>query len=132
MYDRLSNIRDNYIHQTTHKLVSILPKRIVMEDLHIKAMMKNRHLSKAISEQCFNKFMRLIKYKCEFLGIEFIQADRFFPSSKMCSCCGNINKNLKLCDRVYVCSVCGFTVDRDANAATNLMRYESYSDSFRA
>ena len=97
-----SNIRKNYIHQTTHELVSLLPKRVVMEDLNVKGMMKNRHLSKAIQEQCFYEFMRQMKYKCEWLGIEFIQVDRFYPSSKTCNHCGNIKKDLKLSDRTYM------------------------------
>lgn len=124
MYARLSNIRNNYIHQTTHKLVSLLPKRVVMEDLNVRGMMKNRHLSKAVQEQCFYEFIRQMKYKCEWNGIEFVQADRFYPSSKTCSCCGNIKKELKLSDRTYVCNECGFTIDRDLNAAINLMCYE--------
>lgn len=123
MYARLSNIRNNYIHQTTHKLVSLLPKRVVMEGLNVRGMMKNRHLSKAIQEQCFYEFIRQMKYKCEWNGIEFVQVDRFYPSSKTCSCCGNVKKDLKLSDRTYVCNECGFTIDRDLNAAINLMRY---------
>ena len=124
MYARLSNIRNNYIHQTTHKLVSLLPKRVAMEDLNVRGMMKNRHLSKAVQEQCFYEFIRQMKYKCEWNGIEFVQVDRFYPSSKTCSCCGNVKRDLRLSDRTYVCNECGFTIDRDLNAAINLMRYE--------
>lgn len=124
MYARLSNIRNNYIHQTTHKLVSLLPKRVVMEDLNVRGMMKNKHLSKAVQEQCFYEFIRQMKYKCEWNGIEFVQVDRFYPSSKTCSCCGSFKIDLRLSDRTYVCSECGFTIDRDLNAAINLMRYE--------
>lgn len=123
LHARLANIRSNYIHQTTHKLVSLLPKRVVMEDLNVRGMMKNRHLSKAIAEQGFAEFIRQMRYKCEWNGIEFVQADRFYPSSKTCSCCGNIKKDLKLSDRTYVCNECGFTIDRDFNAAINLSRY---------
>lgn len=124
MFARLSNIRNNYIHQTTHKLVSLLPKRVVMEDLNVRGMMKNRHLSKAVQEQCFYEFIRQMKYKCEWNCIEFVQVDRFYPSSKTCSCCGNVKRDLRLSDRTYVCNECGFTIDRDLNAAINLMRYE--------
>ena len=123
MYASLSNIHSNYIHQTTHTLVSFLPKRVVMEDLNILGMMKNRHLSMAVQDQRLCEFIRQMKYKCEWNGIEFIQADRFYPSSKTCSCCGNVKKDLKLKDRTFVCSECGFTLDRDLNAAINLMRY---------
>lgn len=120
---RQSNIRRNYIHQTTHKLVSLLPKRIVMEDLNVQGMMKNRHLSKAVQEQCFYEFIRQMEYKCAWNGIEFIKADRFYPSSKTCSGCGCIKKDLKLSDRTYHCDDCSLIIDRDYNAAINLSRY---------
>ena len=123
MYARMTNIRTNYIHQTTHDLVSLLPKRVVMEDLNVIGMMKNRHLSKAIQEQCFAEFIRQMQYKCEWNGIEFVQVGRFYPSSKTCSCCGAIKHDLKLRDRVYVCAECGAEIDRDYNAAINLSRY---------
>ena len=123
IHARIANIRSNYIHQTTHSLVSLLPKRVVMEDLNVVGMMKNRHLSKAISEQCFNEFIRQMEYKCEWNGIEFIQVGRFYPSSKRCSCCGEIKTNLKLSDRIYKCESCGTVIDRDYNAAINLSRY---------
>ena len=123
LYARQSNIRRNYIHQATHKLVSLLPKRIVMEDLNVQGMMKNRHLSKAVQEQCFYEFIRQMEYKCAWNGIEFIKADRFYPSSKTCSGCGCIKKDLKLSDRTYHCSDCGLIIDRDYNAAINLSRY---------
>ena len=123
LYAHVSNIRMNYIHQTTHFLVSKLPRRVIMEDLDIVDMMKNKHLSKAIKEQCFHEFIRQMRYKCEWRGIEFVQANRFYPSSKTCSCCGNIKRDLKLKDRVYKCDVCGLVIDRDYNAAINLSRY---------
>jgi putative transposase len=123
LHARISDIRKNYIHQTTHKIVSMLPSRVTMEDLNVSGMMKNRHLSKAISEQCFNEFIRQMRYKCAWNGIEFVQANRFYPSSKTCSYCGCIKHDLKLSDRTFVCNDCGFTIDRDYNAAINLMRY---------
>lgn len=119
---KISDIRNNYIHQITHKLIELLPKRVVMENLNILGMMKNKHLAKAIAEQNFYKFIEYMKYKCEWNGIEFIQVDRFYPSSKKCSCCGNTKKDLKLSDRVYVCK-CGLNIDRDLNAAINLKNY---------
>ena len=125
LHYRLANIRNNYIHQTTHSLVKLLPKRVVMEDLNVTGMMSNRRLSKAIQEQCFNEFIRQMRYKCEWNNIEFVQVDRFYPSSKTCSNCGCIKSNLKLKDRTYVCEDCGFTIDRDYNAAINLSRYVS-------
>lgn len=123
VHARITNIRDDYIHQTTHKLVSMLPRRVVMEDLNVSGLMKNKHLSKAISEQCFYKFIEYMRYKCAWNGIEFVQADRFYPSSKTCSCCGEVKRDLKLKDRTYTCSSCGLVIDRDYNAAINLSRY---------
>ena len=125
LHTRLSNIRNNYIHQCTHYIVSKLPCRVVMEDLNVSGMMKNKHLSKAIQEQCFFEFIRQMKYKCEWNGIEFIQVSRFYPSSKTCSNCGCIKHDLKLSDRTYSCSECGFVIDRDLNAAINLMKYSA-------
>ena len=124
LYRKQHNIRFNYIHQTTHFLVSLLPQRVVMENLNVKGLLKNRHLARAIQEQCFSSFKEKIKYKCEFYGIEFIECDTFFPSSKTCSCCGNVKKELKLSERKYICDECGFEIDRDYNAAINLMRYK--------
>ena len=120
---KLSNIRNNHIHQATNKIVKLYPYRVVMEDLNISGMMKNKHLSKAIQEQCLYEFIRQMKYKCEFNGIEFIQVDRFFPSSKKCSCCGEVKPSIKLKDRVYKCEYCGFEIDRDKNASINLGNY---------
>lgn len=123
IYARMSNIRNNYIHQTTHKLVSVRPCKVIMEDLNVRGMMKNRHLAKAIQEQCFYEFLRQMQYKCEWNGIEFVQADRFYPSSKTCSGCGTVKDNLKLSDRTYRCECCGLVIDRDYNAAINLSGY---------
>ena len=123
LHTRIANIRQDYLHKTTHELVSMLPARVVMEDLNVSGIMKNKHLSRAISEQCFHEFIRQMKYKCEWLGIPFVQVDRFYPSSKTCSCCGNVKKNLKLSERTYVCESCGAVIDRDYNAAVNLSRY---------
>lgn len=119
----LANIRRNYIHQTTHKLTELYPEVITMEDLNVSGMMKNRHLARAIAEQCFCEFRRQMEYKCEAKGIKLQFADRFYPSSKTCSCCGHIKKDLKLKDRTYICSECGLKIDRDFNAALNLERY---------
>ncbi len=120
---RLKNIRLNHLHQATNKIVKTKPSRIVVENLNVKGMMKNKHLSKAIQEQSFHKFITILKYKCEWNSIVLEKADRFYPSSKTCSCCGAIKKDLKLKDRVFVCPECGIIVDRDKNASINLSRY---------
>ena len=123
LYKKLHDIRTNYLHQTTTEIVKTKPSRIVLEDLNVQGMMKNRHLSKAISEQCFYEFKRQMTYKCELYGIELVIADRYYPSSKTCSECGNVKKDLKLSDRIYRCDCCGLTIDRDFNASLNLARY---------
>jgi len=120
---RLTNIRHGYLHSVTSEIVNRKPKFIVLEDLNVQGMMKNKHLSRAVQEQCFHEFYRQIEYKCRWHNIELVTADRYYPSSKMCSCCGNIKKDLKLSDRIYHCSVCGFTIDRDFQASVNLMNY---------
>ncbi len=121
---RLTNIRHNYLHHVTSEIISRKPKFIVLEDLNVKGMMKNKHLAKAIQEQCFYEFYRQTEYKCCWNNIEFITADRYYPSSKMCCCCGNIKKDLKLKDRTYICAECGNVIDRDYQASVNLMRYK--------
>ena len=117
---RLADIRYNYLHQTTTEIINRKPKFIVLEDLNVKGMMKNKHLSKTIAEQCFYEFYRQIEYKSSWSNIKFIIADRFYGSSKICSCCGEIKKDLKLSDRVYNCNT---VIDRDKNASINLYNY---------
>ena len=124
IHRRLKNIRNNHLHQVTTSIVKTKPYRIVMEDLNISGMMKNKHLSDKIRKQYFYEFRRQIKYKCETKGIKFVLANRFYASSKICNCCGKIKKNLKLKDRIYNCSYCGTKIDRDLNASINLSKYE--------
>lgn len=119
---RLTNIRQNYLHQTTSEIIKREPSFICIEDLNVKGMMKNKHLSKAVQEQKFHEFRRQIEYKATWNNIPVVIADRFFPSSKLCSCCGTIKKDLKLSDRIYKCE-CGNIIDRDYQAALNLKRY---------
>ena len=121
-YKRLTNIRTNHIHQTTIELVKTKPAYIVIEDLNISGMMKNKHLSHAIAEQKLYEFSKQLEYKCLWYGVELIKADRFYPSSKLCSCCGHVKKDLRLSDRVYRCE-CGNVIDRDLQAAINLKNY---------
>ena len=119
---RLTNIRHNHLHQITSGIVKRKPSFICIEDLNVSGMMKNKHLSKAIQQQGFYEFRRQIEYKSNWNNIPVILADRFFPSSKLCSCCGMINKDLKLSDRIYRCD-CGNIIDRDYQASLNLKQY---------
>ena len=119
---RLTNIRQNYLHQTSAKIVKREPSFICIEDLNVSGMMKNKHLSKAVQQQGFYEFRRQIEYKAMWNNIPVVIADRFFPSSKLCSCCGSIKKDLKLSDRIYKCE-CGNIIDRDYQAALNLKQY---------
>jgi len=124
IYRKLKNIRINYLHQITSEIVKTKPSKIVIEDLKIKDLLKNKHLSEKISEQNFYKFREILTYKCKLNNIELVIADKFYPSSKTCSCCGHIKQDLKLKDRVFKCPTCGFEIDRDLNAAINLKMYE--------
>lgn len=119
---RLTNIRKNYLNQTTSEIVNRKPRFICIEDLNVSGMMKNRHLSKAIQNQGFYEFRRQLDYKCKENGIQLIVADRFYPSSKLCSRCGRIKKDLKLSDRTYRCE-CGNVINRDFQASINLKAY---------
>jgi len=124
LYRKITNIRNNYIHQVTTEIVKNKPSRIVLEDLNIKGLTKNHHLSKSISNSKWNEFRRQIEYKAELYGIEVVISDRFYPSSKTCHTCGHVKRDLKLSDRIYRCVRCGNVIDRDVNASINLARYQ--------
>ncbi len=119
---RLTNIRQNYISQTTSEIISRKPMFIAIEDLNVNGMMKNKYLSKAVQDQKLREIRRQIEYKCEYNGIPLVIASRWFSSSRICNCCGNVKKDLKLSDRVYRCK-CGYVKDRDFNASLNLKDY---------
>lgn len=123
LHRTLTNIRVNHVHTATANIVKTKPYRVVVEDLNVKGMMKNRHLSKAIQKQCFNKFINTLKYKCERNGIEFVKANRWYASSKICSGCGTKKVKLSLSERTYKCEHCNLEIDRDLNASINLSRY---------
>ena len=125
LHQRISNIRSNYINQYVADVVKTKPQFVTIEDLNIKGMMKNRHLSKAVAEQNFYTFREKLTAKCNQLGIEVRVAGRFFPSSKMCHKCGAIKSDLRLKDRWYRCD-CGYENDRDFNASLNLRDLEVY------
>lgn len=124
LYKKLTNIRNNYIHQVTTEIVKTKPSKIILEDLNVSGMIKNKYRAKSISNAKWYEFRRQILYKAELYGIEVVLANRFYPSSKTCSCCGNYKKDLKLKDRTYICDECGLTIDRDVNAAINLANYQ--------
>ena len=119
VHHKLANIRDNYIKTTVNEIVKTKPSYITIEDLNVSGMMKNKHLAKAVQQQKFYQFRQLLTQKCKENGIELRIVDRWFPSSKICNCCGQIKKDLKLSDRIYKCD-CGYTEDRDYNASLNL------------
>ena len=119
LYHKIDNIRTDYINKTIAEIVKTKPSYITIEDLNVKGMMKNRHLSKAVASQKFYEFRVKLQAKCNENGIELRIVNRFYPSSKRCHCCGCIKKDLKLSDRTYKCK-CGYIEDRDFNAALNL------------
>ena len=125
-YMKLSNQRHDYINKTVHEIVSARPEYITIEDLNVSGMLKNRHLSNTIASCEFWYFRALLERKCLEYGIELRIADRFYASSKTCSRCGNVKKDLKLKDRVYECTECGLVIDRDYNAALNLRSCMKY------
>lgn len=123
LYYHLTNIRNDYIYKIVSCIILLRPKSIIMETLNIVGLVKNKNLSKYILNAKFGKIVSTIRYKCLWNGIEFIQVPRFYPSSKTCSNCGCVKKDLKLSDRIYICTECGLVIDRDFNAARNLENY---------
>ncbi len=125
LHHRIDNIRTDYINKTIAEIVKTKPSYITIEDLKVSGMMKNRHLSKAVASQKFYEFRTKLQTKCKENGIELRVVDRWFPSSKLCHCCKNIKKDLKLSDRIFKCD-CGYIEDRDFNAALNLRDATTY------
>ncbi|HAT4089901.1 TPA: IS200/IS605 family element transposase accessory protein TnpB [Clostridium perfringens] len=125
LHQRLTNIRTDYINKTVANIVKQKPSYITIEDLNVKGMMKNKHLSKAIASQKFFEFKNKLVFKCKQNDVELRVVDRFYPSSKTCSNCGKVNKDLKLSDRIYRCN-CGLAIDRDLNASINLKNAKEY------
>ena len=120
---RLTNIRTNYIHHVINEIIKRVPSFIVLEDLNVKGMMRNRSRARAIQEEKWGDFYSIMQYKCEWNGINFISANRRYPSSKRCHVCGYIKKDLKPNETIYKCPVCGLVLDRDINASYNLYQY---------
>ena len=126
LFYRLNCIRDDYNNKIVDEITRAKLKYITIEDLKVSNMMKNKHLSKAIQEQNFYSIRTKLINKCKERNIELRLVDTFYPSSKTCSCCGSIKKDLKLNDRIYKCSNCGLEIDRDYNASINLEKANIY------
>lgn len=124
LHFKISNIRKDAIHKVTTLVAKTKqPEIVVLEDLNVRGMMQNHKLAKSIADASFYEFRRQIEYKQKWEGKRIVLVDRFYPSSKTCSNCGNIKKELKLSERNYVCNECGIIIDRDLNAAINLEKY---------
>ena len=126
LFYRLNCIRDDYNNKIVDEITRAKLKYITIEDLKVSNMMKNKHLSKAIQEQNFYAIRTKLVNKCKEKNIELRLVDTFYPSSKTCSCCGEIKKDLKLNDRIYKCCNCGIEIDRDYNASINLEKAKIY------
>lgn len=127
LYERLSRIRTDYNQKALQSILKRKPSFIVIEDLNVKGLMKNKHLSKAISKAQWYQSRVFLQQQCKKLGIELRLAPRFYPSSKLCSCCGYKNVNLKLKDRSWICPKCNTIHDRDVNASVNLEQCSEYT-----
>ena len=120
VYEKIKNQRLNYLHQITSKLVNE-NQIICIEDLNVKGMMSNHKLAQSIQELSLFEFRRQLEYKCKWYGRQLIIIDRFYPSSKTCHNCGYIYKDLKLSEREWICPHCKSLIDRDYNAAQNIL-----------
>ena len=126
LFYRLNCIRDDYNNKIVDEITRTKLKYITIEDLKVSNMIKNKHLSKAIQEQNFYSIRTKLINKCKERNIELRLVDIFYPSSKTCSCCGSVKKDLKLNDRIYKCCNCGLEIDRDYNASINLEKAKIY------
>ena len=124
LHKHLDNIRTDNRHKVTTEIVKTKPSRIVMESLNVRGMMKNKHISKSIAQQGLYDFKSILRYKSNKYGIEFVEADKWYPSSKTCSVCGHVKTKMSLSEREFKCECCGTVIDRDKNAAFNLSRYK--------
>ena len=121
LHRKIADTRKHTLHNISRYVTAnTMPKIVVIEDLNVKGMIANRKLSKAIADSAMGELRRQIEYKAAWNNIEVKTADRFYPSSKTCSNCGNIKIELSLSERTYTCAGCGLTIDRDLNAALNL------------
>ncbi len=119
LHRRIRNIRSDFLHKLSTRLAKT-KSVIKVEGLSVKNMMKNKKLARHIADVAWGMFIDMLKYKCDWYGSTLYVADRWFASTKMCSCCGNIKKEMPLEERVYRCEKCGMEMDRDENAAKNI------------
>ena len=122
-YERLNNLRNDYIDKVINNILDSPPKVIVVEDLDVKQMQQNKKISSLIQISSFRKFITKLKERCNKYSIAVKEADRYYPSSKMCSRCKNIKEKLLLSERIYKCNICNNKISRDLNAAINLANY---------
>jgi putative transposase len=126
VHARVANVRKDAQHKLTTRLAKTF-RAVGIEDLNVRGMVKNRSLARSVSDGGFFEFRRQLEYKCRMYGSTLVVADRWYPSSKTCSCCGVVKDTLALAERTFRCSDCGFEEDRDMNAALNLARYAASS-----
>ncbi len=127
LHARLANIRTEYVRSVVNQLVKTKPTFITIEDLNVKGMMKNRYLSKAVAQQNFYSFKEWLLAKCKEYSIELRKVDKWYPSSKLCSCCGRKKVQLSLSERLFKCDHCDTELDRDFNASLNLKYATDYT-----
>ena len=121
MHEKISNCRKDYLHKTSHQIANEVDG-VCVEDLNMQAMSKSMYFGKSVHDNGYGLFLNMLSYKLERQGKKLIKIDKFYPSSKTCSCCGYIKKELKLSDRIYECPQCGMVLDRDYNASINIKR----------
>lgn len=128
LHEKIANQRKDNLHKITYRLThESQVDTICIENLNVKGMTRNHHLAKSLNDASFGMFRTMLEYKCKWYGINLMVIDRFYPSSKTCSCCGNIYRDLKLSERGWTCSKCGSHHDRDLNAAINIRNTGIYA-----
>jgi len=123
-YWHIGNIRRDALHKATTQLAKNHGE-IIIEDLNVQGMVRNRNLARAISDVGLGEFRRQLEYKCRWYGSRLVVAPRFYPSTKRCSSCGHVKDEMPLSERTYECESCGLVLDRDLNAALNLVAVSS-------
>jgi putative transposase len=128
IHAQVADQRHDFLHRVTSTLVKT-HDHLCLEDLAVANLIKNRHLSRRIADATWGRFAQLVTYKSAWYGTELVTAPRFFPSTKACSACGWVWKEMGLSDRVFLCQACGLVLDRDTNAAVNLAAWANAESS---